>query len=246
MLLPWRQKHLWATCGCQALPCSWMLLRVPPLWEENVICEVKERRGELLALTECSWGLQRSGSFRTTAAGQQLVFVISTLHCCRQKTDTVTLGIPEPSQKNCKGPWIDLLFLFPSFTLLSDQRGKVRLFLLAALCQVQVEEKGSRAVSQKVRGSALSILTAVVLTLGSLPGRRWNDTVEGRAFQSIVGFLFVIFLSHPAPTWVHWFHECLPQQEWCTGSFSYWILLIYERFSLNVWARWCQAEPCGL
>lgn len=192
----------------------------------------------------CIWSL-----VGTAAAGVQLVFVVSHLYHCVQKLNTVPLDMPGPSQKNHKWPWTDpflklLLFLFPSSTFLSYQSGKVQLvlFLLAALCLVQVEEKGSWVINQEER-DVHSSSRAVLLALGCLPGRTFQSILQGdQAFWRVFSSFFFFSFSCPCIC-ARWFNESLPQQEWCAGAFSCWMQLIHGRFSLNSCIRWCHAEP---
>lgn len=88
-----------------------------------------------------------------------------------------------------------------------------------------------------------------VVLLPCLPGRRWDDTLEQK--HSRTSFreakLFAASFWHfPVPSCSHtcacWLQEPLTQQEWCASTFSSWILLIHERFSLSALTGWCQAN----
>lgn len=59
-------------------------------------------------------------------------------------------------------------------------------------------------------------------------------------------FFAASFWHFPVPSCSHtcacWLHEPLTQQEWCASTFSSWILLVHERFSLSALTGWCQAN----
>lgn len=88
-----------------------------------------------------------------------------------------------------------------------------------------------------------------VVLLPCLPGRRWDDTLEqkhSRASFREAKLFAASFWHFPVPSCSHtcacWLQERLTQQEWCASTFSSWILLIHERFSLSALTGWCQAN----